>query len=187
MPRKFFRKYLPSHEAVRNNLHIARFGTLFLHPNLWHVNRRSVAGGVAAGMFAGLVPGSNPVQFSLAALLAVAFRVNLPVAVAVTLYTNPFTIGPIYVIAYWIGTLLVPGETAAFSHPPGFDGSNLLVWLRALFEWALSLGKPLAVGLVALAIGLAIAGYVIVQLAWRAHVMFAWRKRKARRVGRDSA
>src|SRR5438552_10491739 len=97
MPRKFFQKYLPSHAAILNNRHIARFGTLFLHPNLWHVNRRSVAGGVAAGMFAGLVPGSNPVQFAVAALLAVAFRVNLPVAVAVTLYTNPFTIVPLYV------------------------------------------------------------------------------------------
>src|SRR5438046_10173159 len=90
MPRKFFRKYLPSREAIRNNRYIARFGTLLLHPNLWHVNRRSVSGGVAAGMFAGLVPGSNPVQFAFAALLAVAFRVNLPVAIAVTLYNNPF-------------------------------------------------------------------------------------------------
>jgi uncharacterized protein len=186
MPRKFFRKYLPSHESIRQNRHIARFGTLFLHPNLWHVNRRSVSGGVAAGMFAGLVPGSNPVQFTLAALLAVAFRVNLPVAAAVTLYTNPLTIGPLYVIAYWIGTLFVPGDVAPFIHPPGFDWSNLGAWLRASFEWALSLGKPLAVGLVVLAVGLAIAGYVAVQLAWRAQAVLAWRRRKARRVGRES-
>src|SRR6266480_1584368 len=186
MPRKFFQKYLPSHEAIRQNRTLARFGTLFLHPNLWHINRRSVAGGVATGLFAGLVPGSNPVQFAVAALLAVTFRVNLPVAVAVTLYTNPLTIGPIYVIAYWIGTLLVPGDSAPFSHPPGFDWSNLVVWLRALLEWSLSLGKPLAVGLVALALGLAIAGYVVVQLAWRAHVVRAWRRRRRRRAGNDS-
>jgi len=133
-------------------------------------------------MFAGLVPGSNPVQFAVAAMLAVAFRVNLPVAVAVTLYTNPLTIGPIYVIAYWIGTLLVPGDSAPFSHPPEFDWSNLGVWLRASFEWALSLGKPLALGLVVLAVGLAIVGYAVVQLAWRAHVVLAWRRRKARRA-----
>ena len=93
MLRKFFRKYLPSREAIRNNRYIARFGALLLHPNLWHVNRRSVAGGVAAGLFAGLVPGSNPVQFAFAALLAVAFRVNLPVVLATTLYTNPLTDG----------------------------------------------------------------------------------------------
>ena len=117
MPRKFFRKYLPSHEAVRQNRYIARFGTLLLHPNLWHVNRRSVAGGVAAGMFAGLVPGSNPVQFTVAALLAVAFRVNLPVAVAVTLYTNPLTIGPLYVPKTI--DLCAPGDTICNGAPPG--------------------------------------------------------------------
>jgi len=185
MPRKFFRKYLPSHETIRNNPYIGRFGTFFLHPNLWHVNRRSVSGGVAAGMFAGLVPGSNPVQFAVAAMLAVAFRVNLPVAVAVTLYTNPLTIGPIYVIAYWIGTLLAPASGAPLTHPPGLDWSNLGAWLRAILEWTLSLGKPLAVGLVVLAVGLAVAGYVVVQLAWRAQVVLAWRRRKARRAGRE--
>src|SRR5258707_15172025 len=119
MPRNFFRKYLPSRESVRQNRFVARFGSLLRHPNLWHVNRRSVSGGVAAGMFAGLVPGSNPGQFAVAAMLAVAFRVNLPVAVAVTLYTNPLTIGPIYVITYWIGTLLAPARGRSLTHPPG--------------------------------------------------------------------
>src|SRR5256885_10414781 len=123
MPKNFFRNSLPSREAIRNNRYIARFGTLLLHPNLWHVNRRSVSGGVAAGMFAGLVPGSNPVQFAFAALLAVAFRVNLPVAIAVTLYTNPFTIVPLYLIAYAIGALIFGGDGAAPSHAPEIDWS----------------------------------------------------------------
>src|SRR5512139_550620 len=99
MARKFLRKFLPSHEAIRGHRHVARFGPLLHHPNLWHLNRKSVSGGVAAGLFAGLVPGSNPVQFAAAAILAVAFRVNLPVAVIVTLYTNPLTIVPLYVLA----------------------------------------------------------------------------------------
>ena len=186
MPRKFFRKFLPSHESIRENRHVARFGTLLLHPNLWHLNRRSVSGGVAAGMFAGLVPGSNPVQFAVAALLAVAFRVNLPVAVVVTLYTNPFTIVPLYVLAYEIGALIVAGNGAALSHAPGIDWSHLGASIQAYFEWMLTLGKPLAVGLLALAVGLAVVGYVFVQLAWRAYVMLAWRRRKARRAGGTS-
>ncbi len=183
MPRKFIRKYLPSHEAVRHNRYIARFGTLLHHPNLWHLNRHSVAGGVAIGLFAGLVPG--PFQMLTATILAVPLRVNLPVALATTLYTNPLTIGPLYVIAYWIGTLFVHGDGTPLSHPPGFDWSNLGAWLRASFDWMLSLGKPLAVGLVVLAVGLAIAGYAVVQLAWRAQVVLTWRRRKARRAGRD--
>jgi len=182
MPRKFFRKYLPSHESIRQNRYIALFGTLLHHPNLWHLNRHSVAGGVAIGLFAGLVPG--PLQMLTAAILAVPLRVNLPVALATTLYTNPLTIGPLYLIAYWIGTLLVPGDSAPFSHPPEFDWANFGTWLSASFDWMLSLGKPLAVGLVALAVGLAIAGYVIARLAWRAHVLLAWRRRSARRARR---
>jgi uncharacterized protein (DUF2062 family) len=184
MPRKFFRKYLPSHESIRQNRYIALFGTLLHHPNLWHLNRHSVAGGLAVGLFSGLVPG--PLQMLAAAILAVPLRVNLPVALATTLYTNPLTIGPLYMIAYGIGTLFAPGDGAPLSHPPGFDWSHFGAWLRALFEWTLSLGKPLAVGLAVLAVGLAIAGYVIAQLAWRAHVVLAWRRRKARRAGRDA-
>jgi len=182
MPRKFFRKFLPSHESIRQNRHIARFGSLLRHPNLWHLNRDSVAGGAAGGMFSGLVPG--PLQMLTAAVLAIPLRVNLPVALVTTLYTNPFTIGPLYVLAYWIGTLFVPGDGAPLSHPPGFEWSNFAAWLRAFLEWTLALGKPLAIGLVVLATGLAITGYIFVQLAWRAHVILAWRRRKARRARR---
>jgi hypothetical protein len=179
MPRRFFRKYLPSHESIRRNRFIARFGTLLHHPNLWHLNRHSVAGGVAIGLFSGLVPG--PFQMLTAALLAVPLRVNLPVALVTTLYTNPLTIGPLYVLAYAIGTLFFPGERAPLAAAPEFDWSQFGAWLHALAGWALSLGKPLAVGLVALAILLAVAGYVLVQLAWRAYVIVAWRRRRARR------
>ena len=105
MPRKFFRRFLPDHESVRQNRYVAWFGPRLQHPNLWHLNRRSVAGGVAAGLFAGLIPGSNPVQFAAGAILAIVSRVNLPIAVFVTFYSNPFTIVPLYFIAYQLGQL----------------------------------------------------------------------------------
>ena len=54
MPRKLFRKFLPSHESIRQNRYVARFGPRLQHHNLWHLHRRSVAGGVAVGLFAGL-------------------------------------------------------------------------------------------------------------------------------------
>ena len=184
MPRKFFRKFLPSHESIRQHRHIARFGPLLHHPNLWHLNRRSVSGGVAAGMFAGLVPGSNPVQFAAGALLAIAFRVNLPVAALVTLYTNPFTIVPLYLLAYGIGSLFFPGDQAVPSRPPAVIWSQLGASIEAYFAWLVALGKPLALGLLVLAAGLAIAGYVVVQLAWRTHTILAWRRRKAKRAAR---
>ncbi len=179
MPRKFFRRYLPSHESVRNHRYIARFGGFLQHPNLWHLNRHSVAGGIAVGMFSGLVPG--PLQMLTAALLAVALRVNLPVALATTLYTNPLTIGPLYLLAYMIGRLILGGNGAAFIHPPEFEWSHLGASLEVFLRWILSMGAPLAVGLVTLALGLAALGYAGVQIAWRAYVIRAWRKRRRRR------
>ena len=172
MPRKYFRKYLPDPELVRSSRAVATFGSWLKHPNLWHLNRRSVSGAVAIGLFAGLVPG--PLQMLTALLLAVPLKKNLPVALAVTLYTNPFTIVPLYVLAYGYGRLLLPGEYGAF--PASFE----VTWTN-IGELLVLLGKPLAVGLIALACTLAALGYVAVQLAWRAWVIAAWRARARRR------
>jgi len=182
VPRKYFRKYLPDPEALRSSRMVAVFGRWLHHPNLWHLNRRSVSGAVAIGLFSGLVPG--PLQMLTALLLAVPLKKNLPVALLVTLYTNPFTIVPLYLLAYAYGQLLLPGERAAHVTPFEFDWGNFGESMRALGEWALSLGKPLAVGLVALGCTLAVLGYVAVQIAWRAYVVAAWRARARRRKAR---
>jgi len=180
MPRKFFRKYLPDAASVRANRWVAKFGTLLHHPNLWHLNRDSVAGAVAIGLFAGLVPG--PLQMLTAALLAIPLQKNLPVALLVTFYTNPFTIVPLYVIAYGYGALLLGGNTgSAQSGHFEMDWSDWTGSMQALLDWTLALGKPLAVGLVALGLTLAVLGYLLVQLGWRAYVVLAWRARRERR------
>jgi len=183
MQMKFLRKYLPKAEEVRSSRWIAMFGGLLNHPNLWHLNRSSVAGGVAIGLFAGLIPG--PLQMLGAALLAVPLRKNLPVALITTFYTNPFTIVPLYVIAYGYGRLLLGGSGKDHSIQPfEFDWSNFLDSMRGMLDWALALGKPLAVGLVALALTLAALGYVAVQVGWRVYVILAWRARCRRRAAR---
>jgi uncharacterized protein len=179
VPRKFFRKYLPDPEVVRSSRMVAMFGSWLQHPNLWHLNRRSVSGAVAIGLFSGLVPG--PLQMLTALLLAIPLRRNLPVALLVTLYTNPFTIVPLYILAYAYGQFLLPGERAALVTPFDFDWGNVGESMRGLGDWMLSLGKPLAVGLVALACTLALLGYLTVQVAWRAYVVAKWRARARHR------
>jgi uncharacterized protein (DUF2062 family) len=183
VPRKFFRRvlyrYLPDPEAVRSSRMVARFGRWLQHPNLWHLNRRSVSGAVAIGLFSGLVPG--PLQMLTALLLAVPLKKNLPVALLMTLYTNPFTIVPLYLLAYAYGRLLLPGERAAHVTPFEFDWANFGESMGALGDWMLSLGKPLALGLVALGCTLAFIGYLAVQIGWRLYVVLAWRARARRR------
>ena len=179
MPRKFFRKYLPSHAAISANRHIARFGSLLTHPNLWHLHRRAVAGGVAVGMFAGLIPGSNPVQFTAAALLAIGFGVNLPIAVIVTLYSNPFTIVPLYYLAFRLGRFVAMDDGATMPELAlHIEGKGLNEWLPAAIEWLTSIGKPLLLGLPLLALLLSAISYPLVRVAWRCYVVRAWRRRK---------
>src|SRR3978361_1326773 len=148
MPRKFFKKYLPSHATITGNRHIARFGRLLTHHNLWHLHRRSVAGGVAVGMFAGLIPGSNPVQFTAAALLAIAFHVNLPIAVIVTLYSNPLTIVPLYYLAFKLGQIVsMDHDTTMPTFAFNLEGKVFREWLPTAIDWLMSIGKPLLIGL----------------------------------------
>ena len=180
MPRKFFRRYLPDPEAVRSSRMVAWCGPWLRHPNLWHLNRRSVPGAVAIGLFSGLVPG--PLQMLTALLIAIPCRKNIPVALIVTLYTNPLTIVPLYVLAYAYGRFLLPGEHGPFIAPVETNWSDLAGSLRALGEWMLALGKPLGVGLIALGLTLAAIGYAATRLGWRAWVVAQWRARARRRA-----
>lgn len=180
MPRKYFRKYLPTHESIRGNRHLGFLGSALHHPNLWHLNRKSVAGGVAVGLFCGLIPG--PLQMLSAAVLSVLFRVNLPVAVILTWYTNPFTIVPLYYVAYKLG-VFVTGGAAAQAPRAEIDILNLplMEWLPALLQWMTSLGKPFLLGLFLLALILAVAGYFVVIAGWRLHVILSWNRRNRER------
>ncbi len=184
MPRKFFRRFLPDGETVRAHKYLAWSGRWLHHPNLWHLNRDSVAGGVAIGLAAGLMPG--PLQMLTAALLAVTLKKNLPVALVTTLYTNPFTIAPLYLLAYGYGRLLLGANHGPVEVQPfAWDWGRWIDSVQALADWTLALGKPLAVGVLALALTFAALGYVAVQMGWRAYVLLAWRARARRRVKRD--
>ena len=187
MPRKFFRKYLPHVDTVRSSRLVAPFGSLLQHPNLWCLNRRSVPGAVAIGLFCGLIPG--PLQMLGALLMAIPLRKNIPVALLITLYTNPLTIVPLYLLAYGYGHLLLGATQGAMPFEPFlWNWSDIGGSLREFAAWTLALGKPLAVGLVALALTLAAVGYFVTEIAWRAHVVLAWRARAKRRsYKRDSS
>ncbi len=175
--RKFFKERLPDQDSIRKHRWLQPVHHWFHHPNLWHLNRRSVAGGVALGLFCGLIPG--PLQMLSAALLAVWLRVNLPVALFTTLYTNPFTIVPLYLFAYEIG-VLVGGGGGAAREAPAFSQMHWQDWHTAVWGWLQALGEPLLIGLPLLACLLALIGYVTVRLLWRATVVRRWRRRHLR-------
>lgn len=173
--RRLLKKYLPDHQSIHANPWLRPFASTLLHPRLWHLNRRSAAGAVAAGMFCGLIPG--PLQMIGAAAWALVFRVNLPLAMLVTLYTNPLTIVPLYVLAYQIGRLII-GDSSGFVAPPAFDPTTFVAWTSAMQEWMIAAAKPLGIGLIVLAVSLALIGYLVTKVAWRIYLIRTWRRRQ---------
>ena len=181
-------RWLPTQQSVADHRFLGLFGKWLLHPALWRLSRRSVAGGVAAGLFCGLIPG--PFQMIGACLVAVVMRWNAAVGMAVTLYTNPLTIIPLYLLAYRLGLLVLdPGEPVdmAAMVPPGFDIWHMGDSLTALGRWMVSLGWPLALGLAVLGLVLAVLGYVIVWFGWSWALARAWRKRQRLRAQAKTA
>jgi uncharacterized protein len=161
--RKIFRRLLPSHETVHTNRWLRPFSNTLLHPRLWHLNRHSVAGAISIGLFCSTM------------------HANLPLALVTTLYTNPLTIVPLYFVAYFIGIFVTGGSMDGFVDPPTMDGMGFMPWAMAFLEWTAGLGKPLAIGLVALASGLAVAGYFITRGIYRWWLIRAWHGRNEKR------
>jgi uncharacterized protein (DUF2062 family) len=116
-----------------------------------------------------------------ATLLAVSFRVNLPVALITTLYTNPITIMPLYVLAYELGAWLSGAHSGVSVVQQSFPELHWHNLMHELWDWMVMLGKPLLIGLPLLAVSLAIIGYFAVRVAWHVTVVLRWRARKRRR------
>lgn len=109
--RNWFLKYAPDRDALLRNRWLAPVASRLAPDAIWQFNRRSIARGLALGLFAGFL---LPVgQIVLAALLATSARANVLIASAATLVTNPLTFPPIYYAAYRTGNYLIGRVCAA--------------------------------------------------------------------------
>lgn len=171
MAKKLFRRYLPDHHKIRDHKHLRLFGTLLHDPNLWHLNRRSASGAFAVGLFMAFVP--MPFQMIPAAALAILFRVNLPIAVALVWITNPITMPPIFYFCYSLGAWLLDTPV----HAVGYEFS---------WEWAttelIRIWKPFMLGSFLVAAVCSVVGYLGIRALWRWHVIRDWEKRKRERA-----
>jgi uncharacterized protein (DUF2062 family) len=161
------RALVPSREQLEATPSLRRLAPWLGHPKLWQWSRRGVAAGAAVGLFIGF---AIPIaQILLAALAAVVLRVNLPVAAAGTLITNPLTVPPIYFAAYQIGswaTGVSAPASISFTDP------------AALWENLGEIGMPLFAGLGITATFAALASYLLISQGW------VWRVAAKRRAGR---
>ena len=171
MPKKLFQRFLPHGKTLKKHPQLSAVFGDFLHdPNLWHLHRKPISGGMAAGLFTAFLP--IPTQMLIAALLAILFRVNLPVAVAIVWITNPITIPPIFYSTYRLGAYLLDMEPAKIE----FELS--LAWAMSTFA---QIWQPLLLGSLLVGSVAAILGYVLTNYLWALHVRRKWRARGARR------
>ena len=89
---------------------------------------------------------------------------------------------PLYILAYTIGAL-VTGEPVRNVIPPDLSVPWLEFWkvVPVLFEWMVSLGSTLLIGLAIQCILFAIGGYISTMIVWRCIVSRMWTRRKLKR------
>jgi len=170
MPRKLLRRYLPTagdlhrHRSLRFAL-----GERLHDSNLWHLNRRSVSGAFAVGLFLTWIP--LPIQMVSAGVLALLLRVNLPLSVVLVWISNPLTMGPMYWLGWWLGARILGHEHVPMHFQFTFD------WFTAEIA---QIWQPLFLGCFILAVLSAAIGYAVSRLFWRYHVIRALLRRRRR-------
>lgn len=170
MPRRLFKRYMPNPDSIKGNKSLRFLGNLIHDPNLWHLNRHSVARAMAVGLFWAMIP--MPMQMLASAAFAIPLRANLPIAIGLVWLTNPITMPPVFYCTYKLGAWIT--QTPAMKMPEHLS----VEWIAA--ELAI-LWKPLLVGSFASAIILSILGYCLTMLYWRWWVQRSWRKRQESR------
>ena len=155
---------LPTRDALTAHPWLRPVAGRLLDLQLWRLQHEAVARGVAVGIFWAFV--APVAQIIIAAAHCAWWRGNIPAAAAMTLLTNPFTIGFWLWLAFQFGDTVL-GTPLAVLAIPGEDPS----WLT---EYAL----PTVLGMGVFAVGGAAMGYLAVKAIWRMRI---WFKRRVRR------
>lgn len=167
MPRRFFKRYVPDHDKIREHKHLRIIRPLLNDPNLLHLNRRSISGAFAVGLFMAWVP--VPFQMLLAAVAAVLIRVNLPISVALVWISNPITMPPLFYFAYKVGTWILGVPETDFQFELSFD------WLAHGLN---TIWQPFLLGCFVTGSVCSLVGGLGMRMLWRLKVQQLWRQRK---------
>jgi len=167
MPRRVFKKLNRNRHTFRDSWAMKPFRKLLEEPCYWSLNRKSVTRAFAVGLFIACSP--FPLHPVIAAVAALALRVNVPVAVATVFINNPITMVPIYFVAYRLGcTLLgVPAEP--------FDFHLTQDWL---INHLLPVWRPFLLGCFVLGLLASLTGYIVLGLLWHLSLVLQYHRRK---------
>ncbi|MBC7987836.1 MAG: DUF2062 domain-containing protein [Sphingomonadaceae bacterium] len=175
----FVRRHAPTREELAQNRFIKPFAHRVLRRDLWRFTRRSVPRGAALGMIVGIFVMIPGLQIAVAALLALPFRANIPVAAAATFNSNPLTTPFILLAAIFVGNDVFGLE----ANPARFR--YLLAQQAGIGEWlgwlASDAAPALVGGLLVIAIGSGVVTYLLAGWLWRVWIIRKWKRRSAER------
>jgi len=171
MPRKLFKQWSPHPSRILSYPGLRFLGKLLHDPNLFHMNRHSVAEATFLGVFLAFLP--IPGQIPLAAAGALLLRCNLPIAVALVWITNPVTFAFIFYGCYKLGLWILNAQ------PQSIEFELSWQWMSSHF---LPIWPPLVLGCLITALFLSCAAYLTVQWSWRWHISRKWLARKEKRA-----
>ena len=154
---------------------MAPFRHLLHDHRLWSIRRKTVVPAFSLGLFIAFMP--TPGHILMGALLALALRINIPVAAVSTLVSNPLTMGPMYYVCYQLGRYLL--GTA----PQPFEFELSIAWLGNQF---LNIWQPMLLGCILLGSLASLVGYMALDLVWRASIADYLARRRARRRDQES-
>ena len=160
---------MPDPKTIKNHKSLSLFGEMLHAPNLWHMNRKSIAGAFAIGLFFAWWP--VPFQMVLAAAAAIWFRMNLPLSVVLVWITNPVTMPVMFYIAYVVGTWIIGVPATAFHFELTLDW--LMTGLSVIW-------KPFLTGCLVLATISSLIAYGTIQILWRISISKRWALRRQR-------
>lgn len=173
---------MPSKDRVHSEKMLRVFQPILNKPYLWHLNRHSVARGTSIGIFWSMIPAMG--QSVPAVLMSWKARGNVPLAIAATWLSNPFTLIPHWWSAYVIGKFVL--------RSPGVEDIewNVAYWEKKFATFASgwefisnnfwNFYLPLLVGSAIEGVILAVAAYFLIDGFWKYHVRNKWRQSRLR-------
>lgn len=171
MPRRVFKKFAFKRHHMANQWFMTPFRHMLQDHRLWGIRRRWVVPAFALGLFIAFMP--FPGHTLTAALLALAFRVNIPVAAVSTWVSNPATMIVMYPAAYQLGNAILDSPPQELAFAMSWE------WVTHTF---VNIWQPMLLGSVLLGTVAAIAGYITLDILWRLSLAdYKNRKRDKRR------
>lgn len=174
---RFFRRLrrkLPKKHEIQNQPSLNIFKAFWKRPELWAMNRNSIAAGVASGIFSAFLP--MPFEMVVAVFLAVVFGGNLIFASTFVWISNPLTWIPLWTPCYLLGTKILGLTPISISKI-----KTLQLNIELAYHYvALWLGCLIA-GTI-----LAFASYFLIRILWHRQVQSEWSDRQRKRLKKQS-